>query len=90
MQHQPSSPLDAELRALAQDARRRAAERNTADALTRARVDLMIARSYVTGAGRLRLSCSMARPKRGAELSWYLLADGMADKHVTPVFEIRE
>lgn len=50
MQRHPSYPLDAELSALAQDARRRAAERNAADALTRARVDLMIARSYVEGA----------------------------------------
>lgn len=69
MQHQPSSPLDAELRALAQDARRRAAERNTADALTRARVDLMIARSYVTGARTV-----------GCRKAAFVLLNGAAEK----------
>lgn len=69
MQHHPSSPLDAELSALAQDARRRAAERNAADALTRARVDLMIARSYVAGARSV-----------GCRKAAFVLLNGAADK----------
>ena len=69
MPRHPTYSLGAELSALAQDASRRAEERNAADALFRARVDLMIARSYVAGARSV-----------GCRKAAFVLLNGAADK----------